>query len=568
MDAFRADSAARGVVVLVALGLATTTLAAAVTPGAVEQTLREPPQFPLQEAPEDAVQTPSQPIRQVPSGGRPVNVIRFEFSGNEAIGTETLRRQVAQYEGTAMTLEGIFFVADELSTYYHRMGYGLTTVTVPAQRVEDGIIELEVIEGRVEDVTFRGNTRYSSEFLAGQVGDLAGGSVFRSDTMERRALLLNDLPGLEARAVISPGSEYGTSDIVFNVTEDPSTYRFTVDNYGRESIGEWRMVADATFNGLGGRADRLNVGGVVSESGLLKYVKGAYGWAVDDQGSRFRINANHSEYDVSGDPALAPLFIDGLSTNLRLEYTRPLTRTRTGSSILGVTLMHTVASSERGLPPNETQTSDTDITLLEISWAKQTVYNNGAVSSLAFLYSGNFSEVRYADVTQGIVDGSQQRGRFELISSVSMPIADRWAFLGRSRIQASIDPLVDTQSFFLGGPNSVRAYGPSEVRGDQGVFVSGELYRYFRMGSLPSSASFFIDAGRVWRKDIPGCTAFACQDSTDGLVGWGLALSINPGGRFSTRLEYAHVGGGHRTPVAPGEEPDTSQFWANFVAEF
>ena len=67
MDASRAVGAFCSVIVAASLGLCLAVSAAtAPTPGAVEDTLREPPRFPLEDAPLDAVQIPPSPIRDVP----------------------------------------------------------------------------------------------------------------------------------------------------------------------------------------------------------------------------------------------------------------------------------------------------------------------------------------------------------------------------------------------------------------------------------------------------------------------------------------------------------------------
>ncbi|HEX9831931.1 MAG TPA: ShlB/FhaC/HecB family hemolysin secretion/activation protein [Mycobacterium sp.] len=556
MDASRAVGGFASIIVAASLGLCFTVSAAdAPTPGSVQDTLREPPRFPLEDGPADSVQTPPMPMRNIPGGGRPVVIDRFEVTGNSVISTPVLQSMLRRYEGATMTLEEIFGIADQLTSYYHAQGYGLATVTVPAQRVEDGVISLEVIEGRVAEVRFRGNSRFSSDYLGSQVTEVGGGQVFRTSAMEREALLLNDIPGVAATAVISPGAAYGTSDVTFNVTETPRQYRVSVDNYGRQTIGEWRMVADATFNGLHGRSDRFNIGGVISSGSRLRFGKMSYDMSVGTQGARLRFSANRSYYTVGG-PVFIPLEISGYSNNFRVDYTRPIHRTRRQSTLIGVALTYTDAASYSGFVGSKI--SSTQIGLLELSWATQQRYASGTVGAMGVILATNFEPVDF-DTVNSTLDGQQQRGRIELYSNFTIPISGQWNLLARARVQTSIDPLVDTQQLSLGGPTSVRGYGPSEIRGDRGVFLSAELFRYFHIEQYPASWSIFVDGGRVWRI----VHQFSGPDTTDGIAGAGVGLVINPGGKFSARLEYARSIGGHTA-----SDGDDNRFWANFVTEF
>jgi hemolysin activation/secretion protein len=556
MDASRAVGAFTSVIVAASLGLCLSVSAAtAPTPGVVQDTLREPPRFPLEDAPLDAVQTPPVPARDVPPGGRPIQVDRFELTGNSVISTPTLQRILRQYEGATMTLEDVYAIADQLTAFYHSQGYGLANVTVPAQRVDQGVIQLEVIEGRVADVRFSGNEIFSDAWLGSQIDGIGGGTVFRTSTMEGEALLLNDVPGISATAVISPGSEYGTSDVTFNVVEDASQYRVSLDNYGRDSIGEWRWVADASFNGLHGRGDRFDIGGVVSSGSRMTFAKMAYSFAMGSQGDRLRISANRSYYRVGG-PVFDPLEITGFSNNFRVDFTRPIRRTRTESTLISIGLTYTDAESQSDFL--STTTSRTQIPLLEFSYATQKRFNNGVIASMGATVSTNFAPVEF-DSANSSVEGKQQRGKIDLYGNFTIPVSGNWSLLARGRLQTSVEPLVDTQQISLGGPGSVRGYGPSEIRGDRGVLVSAELFRHINFGYMPATWSVFLEGGRVWRIEHD----FSGTDTTDGIAGAGIGLNINPGGAFSTRIEYAESIGGH-TP-SDGED---YRVWVSLVSNF
>jgi hemolysin activation/secretion protein len=561
MDASRAVGAITGVIVAASFGLCLSVSAAtAPTPGVVQDTLREPPRFPLEDAPPDSVQTPPAPIRDVPPGGRPIVVDRFEITGNSVISTAVLQRILRQFEGATMTLEDVFAVADQLTAYYHAQGFGLATVTVPAQRVDEGVIQFEIIEGRVAEARFSGNQIFSTEYLMSQVEGFGDGDVFLTSDMEREALLLNDIPGLAATAVISPGDAYGTSDVTFNVTETPREFRVSLDNYGRLNIGEWRTIVDGSFYGMNGRGDRFDIGGVVSSGSRLRFGKLGYSMSVGSDGGRLEFSANRAYYTVGGE-VFIPAGISGFNNNFRIGYTHPIRRDRSESTLVGVALTYTDAASFSNPPLSPglaTEVSSTQLGLLEVSWVTQKRYDNGNIGAMGATVSTNFEPVDF-NATNTTVEGEQQRGKIDVFGNFTIPISGNWSLLARGRLQTSIDPLADTQQMSLGGPGSVRAYGPSEVRGDRGAFISAELYRYVHFGQVPASWSLFLEGGRVWRieSEVSG------PDTTDGLAGAGVGLVINPGGSFYARIEYSQAIGGH----APSDGDD-HRFWFNFVSEF
>src|SRR5690606_201871 len=193
-------------------------------------------------------------------------VREFLLNGNDVIPDTRLLAELTPWTGRSLALGEIYAAADALTALYHRQGYTLAQVTVPAQKVDDGIVELQIIEGRIGAIRVDGNDSYDFEFLKTRLDALAPGRVYTDTGMERSVLLLNDLPGLSARAVITPGTDFGNSDILFKVTEDPAQYSASLDNYGREELGELRLLADAQFNNLAGIGDQLYVAIIYSEN--------------------------------------------------------------------------------------------------------------------------------------------------------------------------------------------------------------------------------------------------------------------------------------------------------------
>src|SRR5262249_24778108 len=142
--------------------------------------------------------------------------------------------------------------------------------------IDEGVVRLEVIEGRIADVHVEGNVHYKSDSLISYLPGVRTGEVYRGSSLADGLNTINELPGLSTRAVPKPGTELGTTDIVVQAKEKSAEATCTVDNYGRDDDGKFRFTGTTTFNSLFGVEDQLQLLGMVSEHHLLRYGYIAY----------------------------------------------------------------------------------------------------------------------------------------------------------------------------------------------------------------------------------------------------------------------------------------------------
>ena len=245
------------------------------TPGQVQSTLPTQTSQPNLST-VSSISQPAPTPSGVAAGGAAVKVTGFDIRGNAVIPASELQAQIASYVGQTLTLAQLYDVADVLTRYYRARGYGLAYVSLPAQTLKGGNVKLEVIEGRLGKIAIQGNSRTRTDVLEKRASGLKSGDVYTDAAAERAVLLMNDLPGVEAHAVMSPGSEYGTSDMLFNVAETRTSGDLSVDDYGRSVIGRWRVSADLNIDSFTGRGDQLGVGMTHSDGNRLNFGKLSY----------------------------------------------------------------------------------------------------------------------------------------------------------------------------------------------------------------------------------------------------------------------------------------------------
>ncbi|MEN0108328.1 MAG: POTRA domain-containing protein, partial [Pseudomonas sp.] len=373
-----------------------------------------------------------------PNGAR-IHIAQFRIVGNDEIDSATLHKLIDSEAGKALNLYELNKVARVITDYYRSQGYPVARAVIPAQKVEFGNVTIEVIEGRIDRSSFSGNTLYSEKFLQRWTQPLAGHTA-RTETLEERALTLNDLPGLTTQAVLSPGAEYGTTTTEFVATEKPFDGEVSVNNYGRREIGRARVDAAVNMNNPLGIGDQVGVRGSYSEAGLLKLAGVNYSLPLNTDGTRLALSYTDIHYRIGGD--LSVLDIKGKSQLASATVVHPFQRSQQQNvyGTLGARTFHgeqTVLGFE---------TSDNRVSVAEIGGAWNHVDAGFNVATASLRSSSNFSSYKDDDNTIG------QKLKIDGDASYLYNLNSVWAVYILGAAQWSADTLADAEKFSLGGP--------------------------------------------------------------------------------------------------------------------
>ena len=514
-----------------------------ITPGQVQSTLPTQPTQPNL-SPAQTIAQPAPTPSGVAPGGPQVTVVGFDISGNTAISTRELQAQIAGYVGKSMTLAQLYDVADVLTRYYRAKGYGLAYVSLPAQTLKGGQVRLAVLEGRVGKISIQGNDRTRTAVLAKRASALKSGDVYTTAAAERSVLLMNDLPGVEAHEVLSPGADYGTSDVLFDVNETRTNGDASIDDYGRTVIGRWRVNADFYINSLTGSGDQLGAGITHSDGNRLNFGKLSYSLPMGEA-STLTGSYNRAEYHGLFDNGTGgSLPFSGSTQNAVFGWQYPETRSNSRNLFWNAALSY---DNSRSLTTG-TNSLTTNILVLQIGTLYSRQFANQGNLTLAWTLWTNGKHYEHA---QSLNNVSAERARSELDTTYQLSFADVWSFIGQVNASYSVNPLTDADKFNLGGPGSVLGYQSAEQRGDSGYFLSTEMERAFASSRLLGGV--FLDTGKVWDK---AGTIGVTGDSSRGISSGGLDLQLLPSSAkgVNARLQWAYAlgrrpsdgsGGGH-----------------------
>ena len=528
-----------------------------VTPGQVQSTL------PTQQAPNaqatGSITQPGPTPSGVTPGGPAVKVAGFDIHGNSAIPASELQAQIASYVGQSLTLAQLYDVADVLTRYYRAKGYGLAYVSLPAQTLSGGTVKLEVIEGRVGKIGIQGNNHTRTAVLQKRATGLNSGDLYTNAAAERAVLLMNDLPGVEAHAVLSPGADYGTSDMLFDVTETRVSGDTSIDDYGRSVIGRWRLNADININSLTGSGDQLAAGITHSDGNRLNFGKLAYSLPVGDA-STMTGSYNRAEYRgifVPVGQVGSGLAFSGSTQNAVLSWQYPETRSASRNFYWNTALSW---DNSRSLTTG-TNSLTTNILLLQVGALYSRVYGDQSNLSMGWTLWTNGKHYDHKSLN----NVSSERARLEMDTNYSHPFADLWSFVGQVNLSYSAGPLTDADKFNLGGPSSVLGYQSAEQRGDSGYFLSTEVQRTVVLAPARYMAwGFFLDTGKVWDKAGVVVATTGAADTSRGISSAGLDLQLLPStDKINARLQWAYAIGRH-----PSDGNGGGHIWATVGMTF
>jgi hemolysin activation/secretion protein len=506
------------------------------TPGAVQEQIRRQPRLPSTTDEQRVEQSPApRATTGVSASGKQIQIQRFEVTGNTIIATDELHQIVAPYEGRSLTLFEIYDVADALTQHYRDAGYSVASVTVPEQKISDGTVRLEVIEGRVGAISVEGNESYKKWFLERHVKGAAVGDVIAEERLERDLLLLNDLPGLEVKAVLEPGSQFGESHLVLRTEEKRFEAVTRFNNYGRTSIGEWKVEGDFAANALFGLGDRLEFNVSHADGGKLDYFNLGYSAPILYSGTRAAAYFGRNDYKVDSDElplALQALDLSGDGDNFGFSLVHPVIRSQKENLYIGIGYDRVITRQlVRGLGLKE----KSDISLMNLNLFYSRLHQDKSFSTVSANFATNFNSNERDPLTLR-PENNAQTAKMRVDMTHFRNFTEDWGLFAKLSMVGSIDPIVDTQRYRLGGRTSVRGYASSELSGDGGYAVTIEIQRQLVFAAKwPTRAFVFGDTGTVTRKNA----ATIGLASSESISGAGVGLESLLGEHYRVNLELA-----------------------------
>ena len=543
---------AKWLVISVALLHSLSGFAAPVPPDA-GQTLREIQQHPPITAPDSVpqLQIETDHAQGTDSDIRfPVKAIRI--TGNVEIPIGELQPLVAELIGGQHSLAELNAAASRITAYYRSRGYAVARAYIPAQDIQDGVVVINVVEGRVSQHRLDNQSRLSDQRAGAYLDQVKDGDVVKADRIDRSLLLLNDTPGVGgSHATLQPGASVGTSDLVVQLDQASLVSgNVSLDDYGNRYTGYNRAGGTINLNSPLGIGDQFTFSGLVSDQNL-SYGRMAYTLPVGSDGLRVGAAYSDTRYVLgqefsnllahgtasSGSAFALYPFIRSQRSNLTgsltweqkaltdyVDSTATVTGRRVHRANLGL-----IGDHQDNLGGGGVNNFQMDLTSGQL-----TIDSPGAlaIDNASARTNGAYSRLAYnANRLQRLTESNQ----------LSFAVSGQ-------QTNKNLDP---SEQFSLGGAYGVRAYPQGEGIGDAGYIANLELRHNFN-GTL--QGTLFYDTGSVTINHTPFGPA---APNTRNLSGAGIGANATLSG-FVIKSALAWPTSGQATSIpasAPNNNP-------------
>ena len=427
---------------------------------------------------------------------------RMVIKGSTIYDKRKFSRIFKKYMHQRVNLEQVYIIAQEITNMYRSDGYILSKAVVPPQKIEEGVVRIDVIEGFVDRVTIQGEVHGPRKLLNEYRKALLRSRPLKARDLERYLLLVDDLPGVSVKSILTPSKfKQGATNITLILDNKGYDGKFGADNRGTKFNGPIQVNAGISSNSLFKNYERIGLQGVVtSNTDELKFFSGFYEQPISSEGTKLFFSGSFSESEPGS--ALKSFEVAGESKTFTLRLTHPFVRSR--SENLNGFVGYTNRDSKTEILGQ--LDSEDRLRIVNLGMSYDFVDEFRGINLVSFNLSQGFdilgsTETGTARLTRpaGHSDFTKVTGEMLRIQQV----APSWMLLGEFSWQYSFEKLLASEEFGVGGAKFGRAYDSSEITGDQGLAFKLELQKAFQpkknyLRDLQAYA--FFDYGKVWNR--------------------------------------------------------------------
>jgi len=491
-----------------------------------------------------------------------IEVKQFQFEGNEAFSDAELTEMAQNYHGK-ITAEQLQRFKNEITTNYVKKGYINSGAIIPDQQIADGIIKIQIIEGKLSKVEVSGNERLRKSYITTRLQGKKGVTLNIDRLQERLQILQQDRRLSRINAELGPGIKLGEGILKLNVKE--ATFYdaiFTFNNYRSPSVGAYRGQVE--FN-------HRNVTGLFGEGfGDTFYFRYGLTEGLNDYSLRYEfplnqntwlsMNVERSDAEVVEYP-FSMLNIESEAKTFAVTLRHSLAMFKKPEQSLNLSLRIEKRTSQTFLGPEipmpfsfspgvgEDGKSKLSVIRFSQDWIKRSSYDVFAArSSFNFGLDAFDSTINENDLPDSKF--FTWLGQFQYVRRLNFDALKKLDNLHRSQIifrtdlQWAEENLLPLEKLSIGGATTVRGYRENLLTRDNGLISSLEWrIPVFKLpikgiSKTPEDGEIyvapFIDYGRSWNTEID-------TPNPKSISSVGLGLRWNPNRAINTQIYWGHA---------------------------
>ncbi|MBS3965070.1 MAG: ShlB/FhaC/HecB family hemolysin secretion/activation protein [Methylomonas sp.] len=439
------------------------------------------------------------------------DLFELRVKGNTLLDKNQLERTIYPFLGPKKSIDNVEAARTALEELYRAKGYQTVAVDIPEQDVREGVVYLQVVEGKVARLRVKDARYFDQGRIIAAVPELAEGNVPNFPRMQKQlAELAMASPDRQIVPVLRAGETPGTLEVDLKVKDEiPVHGKVELNGRNVPNTTRLRLVNSLRYDNLWQRMHSASLMYQVSpeKASEVDVWAGTYAMPVFDSDARLALYA----VSFNSTAALSAMQVIGAGRIYGARLVKPLKALddyfhsftagvdykdfKEDLMLLGAdTMKSPVAYLPFMLQYGGTLRGSSSLTTFDAG-ARFSVRGLGndqeQFENRRFLARSN-----YAYLVGNLKHQHTLPADMELVARFSGQISD--------------SPLIANEQFSLGGDQNVRGYFETQALADDAVFGSLELYSphlapadWDYVNDLKLLA--FVDAAQGWIKHaLPG----------------------------------------------------------------
>ena len=474
---------------------------------------------------------PSGDLNEIPGS---IEVRGYRVVGSTVFEADTFAALLEDLTGEEIRFSQLLEARTRITDLYIEEKYITSGAFLPPQTIEDGIVEIQVIEGSLEDILITGTDRLRPYYIRSRIERASDAPLNVDDLLEALQLLqldpLIDTLSAELSAGLRPGSNLLEVAIV---EADSFTPSLRFDNGRSPTVGVLRGRVGIREGNLFGIGDAFEASYSLTE-GSDEYAA-SYTVPLNASNATLGASARFTTSEIIEEP-FDRIDIEADSRDFELTFRQPIVQTPRQEIALGLTFSRresdtTLLGTGFALSDGANDDGETRVSVFRLfqEWTQR-----GSRSVFAARSQFNWG----IPIFESTLNNKKPDSRFfawrtqaqylQLLGNSDISL------LLRGDFQLSTTSLVPLEQFGVGGNRSVRGYSQDLLLADNGLFGSAELrIPLFTSanGSTQLEIHPFFDFGTVWSTD-------GDDPDPSGLASIGVGLSFELDDVLSAKIDW------------------------------
>ena len=496
-----------------------------------------------------------------PPQSQSFSVKALKIEGNTLLPESKLMARIAHLIGEGRSLNDLVQGATAIQQAYRKAGYGGVVAFVPEQKLENGDVIIQVVEGKIDKVQISGNDERDEINILRSLPHLKQGETPVVKNIDRNIQMANENPTKKIRVALVAGARPGAIDADAKVTDErPLRLLFGVDSAGTPGTGNFRTNVGIQHTNLW---NRDHIGTFQFQTSPTEPSRAriySVGYRIPFYNQFSAIDAFYAHSNVESLTSAAPLGVGpfgftgkGDIAGFRAHRFLPRVGEYDHRVTFGWDWRHfnnnCAFQGNTGSAACDRIAADVTITPVSLGYVGQ---KDGPIFwwGINTNISGNFGGSSQAIFNTARLDADKHYAvwRFFGFTNVNLPAG----FGISTRVLAQYSPhaLVPGEQFGIGGGGSamggfisVRGYREREIVGDYGASFNIEglgpdFAKIVNSESLSLRPLGFFDFGWAGNNHQAPCDA---QGSSCEIAGVGGGIRFAIGKKFSGRLDFGHA---------------------------